>query len=509
MPLFPRKTKSAKKPQVAGSQQNIQRNLQTTTSIQAGKSALAQIPRPQLDTELGSSQPVFIRDVVPELTTQFQRSLIYAKMMNDAGINTSVRILKTPILGAEFFMEPYSDSPVDILISEFVWENLAKGLSAPLLNSLEDILHMCEDGFSVVEKIYENREWSPSAKGANTRVYTMLKKLGARPATTVSTVNYDNNGGPLNVLQNAIQSDGTVIEKTLPIEKIIIFSFEKYGGNLTGKSILRTAYPHWYYKSHLYKIDAVQKERHAIGVPRGKILAGASKDDKASLRTLLRNLRTNEESFIIQTPTIEIDFAELNNQPIDVMVSAEHHNVMIMLNVMAQFMVLGLQGGGGRNTASTGSDMFMKSMKYVANYIAQMINMYLIPELVVWNFPTKNFPQLRVRNIGETRDLQMLGAALANLFAQGGLTPDLDTENWVRRTFDMPRKQEGAIQTVPQAASAPTSGSPVTGDPSRATAAGGGGAGAVQPQNGKTQKGNVTPGAIKTGNVGVSPSSSH
>src|SRR5215831_579172 len=501
MPIIPRRR--SKKPQVAGSQQAIQRNLQTTTTIQAGKSALAQIPRPQLDSELGSSQPTFIREIVPELTTQFQRSQVYARMQHDAGVDSSLRVLKTPILGAEFFMEPYSDTPQDMLISEFIWENLAKGLSAPLLNSLEDVLHMCEDGYSVLEKVYENREWSPSAKGANTRVYTMLKKLGVRPAYTISTINYDNNGGPTDVTQNAIQADGTTQEKKLPIEKVIIFSFNKKGGDLTGRSILRTAHPHWYYKTHLYKIDAVQKERHAIGVPRGKVLAGAKPGDKDALRTLLRNLRTNEESYIIQTPTIEVDFAELNNQPIDVIGSAEHHNIMIMLNVMAQFMVLGLQAGGGRNTASTGADMFMKAMKYVANYIAQMVNMYLIPELVVWNFPTNNFPSLKVRNIGETRDLQMLGAALANLFAQGGITPDLDTENWIRDTFDMPNKNPNAKPSQPPTreqirediytgqGSPPPTGQPTPIKP---------------PGNGQVPKGNVRQNAIRTGNVGVPPS---
>src|SRR5262245_22346662 len=165
MALIPRRRKA--KPQVAGSQSNIQQNLQLGTTYKAGQTALAAIPRPQLDTELGSSQPVPIRELVPELANQFQRTTTYARMMNDAGVDASVRILKTPVLGAEFFMEPYSDDPLDQLINQFIWENLAKGMSAPLLNSLEDIMHFCEDGYSVIEKVYENRVWGPSAKGAN------------------------------------------------------------------------------------------------------------------------------------------------------------------------------------------------------------------------------------------------------------------------------------------------------------------------------------------------------
>src|SRR5262245_13085526 len=491
MALIPRRKRNKAREVSGGAARKVQRG----TTYVAGKTALADIPRPELDNEFGSSQPVQIREYVPELTSPFQRQQAYARMMTDAGVDVSVRIVKTPVLGAEFFMEPYSDDPLDLLIAQFVWENLAKGMSAPFVNSLEDILKFYEDGFSVVEKVYENREWSPNAKGANTRQYTMLKKLAPRPAPTIKEIMYDDNGGPEKVTQTAIRPGGKTEDVDLDIGKIMIFTFGKNGGDLRGRSVLRTAYSHWYYKTHLYKIDAIQKERHAIGIPRGSLLQGANAADKTFLREMLRNLRTNEESFIIQVPNIEVDFVELSSQPVDVIASAEHHNAMILLNVMAQFMVLGLQAssGGSRAVAGSGSDLFMKSLKYVANYITQVINMYLVPELVVWNFPTKNFPMLRVRNIGETRDLQMFGAALSNLFSQQALTPDLPTENWVRDVFDMPHKQEGAVGLNQRIPADDGSAPPVQG---------------FQPEGAKTNgsnagnKGGIDPTAIKTGNVG-------
>jgi hypothetical protein len=506
MPLFPRRNN--KKPQVAGSQQAIARGVgtKTGTTYKAGSTALAQIPRPNLDSELGSSIPVRIIDQVPELTTPYQRTLAYTRMMTDAGVDMSVRAIKTPVLGAEFFMEPYSDSPQDQLISDFVWDNLAGGMSAPFLNSLEDILHFFEDGYSIIEKVYENRVWSPNAKGANTRQYTMLKKLGVRPAPTIKEIDYDNNGGPNKIIQNAVQSDGSVVEKALDVSKVMVFTFGKTGGDLTGKSILRTAYKHWYYKDHFYKIDAVQKERHGIGIPRGKLGPAATAQDKVALRTALRNLRTNEEAFIIETPNVEVDFVELKGMTVDALESAGHHNMMLMMNIMAAFLAQGsgpggATGSGGRSTGATGADLFMKSLKYVANNICQHINMYLVPELVVWNFPTTNFPRLRVRNIGETRDLQMLGAALANLLAQQGITMDDPTENWIRQVFDMPAKQPGAVPTTAPHTAGAVNG---TGGESRATPP-------VPPLNtqapgnGNVQKGAITPNAIKTGNVGKGP----
>ena len=431
------------KPTAAGAKA---RNVNKGTSYTASGMANP----PVLESELGSSQPSVIRETVPELLTPYQRTIVYGQMQNDAGVDVSIRVSKTPVLGAEYYMEAYSDDPVDQEISEFIWSNLAEGMAAPFLNSLEDVLMMYTAGYSVLEKVYEEREWTPHRKGGNTRVYTMLKKLGIRPASTAKEIQYDDNGGPVAFVQNAIRADGTNEEVTLPIDKIIIFTFSRRGGDFTGKSLLRTAYPHWYYKTHFYKLDAVQKERHGIGVPRGKLLAGYNENDKTILRRMLRNLRTNEESFFIQTPNVEIDFAELNGQLVDVLQSAGHHNTMILMNVMAQFLTLGLEGqGGGRATAGNQSDLFMKSLRFVAKYIVDQINMYLIPELVVWNYNTTNFPRLAVRNIGEARDLQMLGSALAGLVAQGVVEMDDTTEQWVRKVFDMPPRTTPRTGNIP------------------------------------------------------------
>jgi hypothetical protein len=62
---------------------------------------------------------------------------------------------------------------------------------------------------------------------------------------------------------------------------------------------------------------------------------------------------------------------------------------------------------------------------------------------------------MRVRNIGEGKDIQLWAAAIANLFAEQIITPDIDTENWAREQVDMPIKL-GLRQTPVQ--KAPTGG---------------------------------------------------
>lgn len=418
------------------------RKVSKGTSYKAATGSLAPNDQATPNVELGSGTPVPIIEFVPELVSPYTRMLAYNRMMTDTGVDVSVRAAKTPILGAEFFVDPYGADPQDAVVAQFITDNLFGGMDQPFVHALEDILRMFEDGYSVLEKVHELREWTPNIPGANNKTYTMLKQIAPRPISTIAEIDNDDNGRPLTITQNAIRADKSVESVPIDISKLLIFTHNRRGGDITGKSILRTAYAHWFYKTHFYKIDAIQKERHGIGVPRGKLLTGYTEKDQIAMRTLLRNLRANEEAFILQVPTVEVDFVELTGNPVNVIESIVHHNAMILLNVLAEFLSSGLseKGSGGRSTAQPQVDIFMKSLRYVAGVICDVINMYVIPELVVWNFPTNNFPQLKVRNIGETKDLQQLGAALANLISQGGIQMDDPTENWIRRIFDMPAR---------------------------------------------------------------------
>ena len=114
-----------------------------------------------------------------------------------------------------------------------------------------------------------------------------------------------------------------------------------------------------------------------------------------------------------------------------------------MKNILVQFINLGLDSsGGGRATGATAFDAFMKAMRYIANMICDYINMFLIPYLVAYNFPTNRFPKLCVRNIGETKDMQAWSSMVKNLLEAQGITPDMPTEQYLRKIADMPQKTE-------------------------------------------------------------------
>jgi len=429
MARIPSLTRSARKP-VSGT---------TYESQQA-----VPIP-PGIYKEMGSQRITPLIDPVPELSNRATAVRTYKKMMRgDVSVRSSMRAGKASVLGAEFYIDAYDESEEAQIAREFADYNIFHAPSIPWTKTLENILRMFENGFSIQEPVFELREWAPKriVQGANLKKYTMLKKLADRPATSIGQFKYDDNGGVLSVDQNAIDGNNKATVVTIPIEKLMIFTFEG-DGNVEGESILRSCYRNWYYKDKLYTIDAIQKERHGIGVPDIEIQPGASKKEVNLAHELGANLRTNEKSYIVRTPMMQVGFAELSGNPVDALGSAVHHDNQIMKNILVQFINMGIEGsGGGRATGATAYDMFMKAMRYVAQMICDYFNLYLIPQLHAYNFLTTKMPRMQVRNIGEVKDFQMWSAGIRNLMTSNGITPDMSTEQFLRKVADMPAKDE-------------------------------------------------------------------
>lgn len=418
---------------------NLIRRITGTNNTQQGA-----VETPQgLTAEMGSSIGFRLPEMVPQLSSRFQQLQAYDQMLRtDSVTSVGLRAAKAPILGADYYFEPASDEQQDADISEFISFTVRNALSQPFLATLGKICRNFQDGTSIFETVFEERDWRPTRKGANTKQYTMLKKLAYRPTITIQEIDTDDNGGPVQIIQNAIDSKGNTKEVKIPIEKAIVFPIGDVD-DLFGLSLLRSAYPHWYYKNYLYKIDAIQKERHGIGIPAGSLPPGYKDKDRDLLVQMVRNLRTNEKAEVVLPEGYEIKFLKPEGNLVDVLKSAGTHDVLILLNFMAEFMMLGLESsgsGGGRATGAAQLDIFYKSSWYLANLICDSFNTYLIPKLVTYNFDTDQYPLMQVRNIGQTRDLQQLAAALANVTDKELIVPDDSTENWVRDIFDMPRR---------------------------------------------------------------------
>lgn len=369
---------------------------------------------------------------------------------SDGGVSGTLRLVKTPVHAARWFIEPDSDSTRDQNAANFVWDCLTKYMSISWTQVLSEALLMMDFGYYMFEKVWEKRV----IDGQKRMIWS---KLSPRHPMDVKEWKYDKNGGPKAVVMyQPVENPGDDPEVTIPIDKLLVFTFQREAGNIQGMSVLRPAYKHWYYKEQLYKIDAIQKERHGIGIPVIKLPPGFTDTDKRAADELGRNLRTNERAHVVLPPNWELLFAKLEGNPVDALKSIQHHDSMIKENILAGFI------NGDKVTKEEDSALFLKATRFIADIVCDTFNNYAIQQLCDYNFQRVGTPKLRARRIGEQADWRTLSFAIRNLIGAGVLRPDDRLEEWIREEMDLPRADVKTVRVVntPQGAPAQPSSVP-------------------------------------------------
>lgn len=353
---------------------------------------------------------------------------------SDGTVRGTLRLFKTPVLSARWFVEPASDSVKDVKAAEFVWKCFTEYMSCSWSQTLTECMLMADFGYYMFEKVWDVRV-------INGQERMVLKKLAPRHPMDVQRWLYDSNGGPLAVIMFPNIPNGEDV--IIPIDKLLVFSFDKEAGNIEGVSVLRSAYKHWFYKEQLYKIDAIQKERHGIGIPVIKLPPGYNRDDLRAANDLGRNLRTNERAHVVLPPFWDLIFAKLEGHVVDALQSAEHHNLEIEKNILASFL------DSSKATKDEDQVMFLKATRFVADIVCDTFNAYQIPQLIDYNFARGvEYPKLKARRIGESADWRTLSFAVRNLIGSGVIRPDDKLEDALRDEMDLPRVDIATIRAT-------------------------------------------------------------
>jgi hypothetical protein len=384
---------------------------------------------------------------------------------SDGTVRGTLREVKTPILGARWFVEAKSENVRDQNAADFVWWNLQEAMSISFGQVIHECLLMLEFGYYMFEKVWIEDRW-------NNREVLRLKKLMPLHPIDVDHWEFDANGGPKRVWMDPPPDELGADLQDIDIEKLLVFSFDREAGNIQGISLLRSAYKHWYFKEMLYKIDAIQKERHGIGVPVVKLPPNFTPGDKDLAHAIGRNLRTNETAHVVLPPNWELIFAKLEGQPVDALKSAVHHDLQIQKNIMAPF----LDKPVGADEMGT----FHAACRFIADLIKDTFNKYLIPQLIGYNLERVGVPRLRATNIGSKVDLRTLSFALRNFVGAKLIEPDDRLETYLRDIADLPPKDPATVRREIATPQAPAGGrqtvvrppgTPVAGMPRQSQAA--------------------------------------
>jgi phage gp29-like protein len=414
------------------------------------KQSFQELPPQQLHSELGFGGSgvgslltnLGAGEYLPELS--FPRSIaVYTRMRrSDATVQALELAITLPIQATDWDVRPASNDPTAKEAADLVYDNLFGGMTHTFDDFLRDALLALFYGFTVFEKVFEER--------GN---YIVWRKFAPRHPQTIERFLFDETGGLAGVRQVGFDPQGRFRRVDIPIEKLLVFIWRRELGNPYGVSVLRAAYKHWFLKDLAYKLQAIALERWAVGIPVGKVPAGTSELDKQTFLQMLEAMRGHERAAMVlpEDYSVELIGAEAGQRANQAFVEAiQHHDTMIVKSVLAQFLNLGTGDVGSWALSRDHSQLFLMGLNSVAQWFADHINRYAIPQLCRLNFGEDftDFPELSFTDLRLVLQREVLAEAISKLVQTGILTPDRSLHEWVRDVFDLPPLPEEQPEEV-------------------------------------------------------------
>lgn len=362
---------------------------------------------------------------------------------SDASVRAVLSALKTPILSTETSIMAASEDDKDKEIAEMVEFQLFN-MRRTFQAWLREALSFLDFGHYVFEKIWMR-------DGDKIRLIDMEPRI---PHSIQSWEINDREKGITQRVRNNVYNKQSnqfgYNDYEIPWEKLFILTNDQEGDDVTGMSVLRAAYTHYFMKTRIYRMQAVGIERGAVGVPVGEYPDEVGPQDKEDFENALANLRANESGYILHKPGYKISILTPSNNPMGSTIkdAIDHHSRMILLSVLAEFLDLGGAGTGSFALSKDQSSFFLQHLQEKADYISEQINL-LIKEIVDLNYtgvvayPTFHFSSLGTVDFKEVSDI-LKTLVDANLIDAG----DTEIQKFMRASLRLPELKDESVEEM-------------------------------------------------------------
>ncbi len=387
--------------------------------------------------------------------TRFEGIRVYEVMRrSDSTISAMLDAVQLPIESANWHVEPYSEDPQDVEAADLVRQELfGRNVSFPSL--IQNANLMLPFGYSVLEKVWGYTTFEP--KDGVRRQIIGLDKLAFRKHRSI--YKWETSEDPaagVKAHQPGITQYVPGGTYSIPMEKLLVFTFHKEGDNWEGIPLLRRVYKDWDIKDKLVLINAIRHERQGLGIVQVVAPADANQNDIDETIANARAARASEEGVFQVKEGWIVEFMDMksgSSQLTNIIETIEYHDKQILLAVLAQFVMLGQRskgGGGSRALSEDQSRLFELGLESVARNIKETIENNLVKPLCDYNFSNLNghYPHIEFDHIGD-ENIQVIGETVARLIQVNGLTMDPDLEQAIRTILHMPDLPEDIRKDYP------------------------------------------------------------
>lgn len=282
-------------------------------------------------------------------------------------------------------------------------------------------------GVTFFEQVYEPR-------GGRER----LRKLALRPNGTIRKIHTAEDGGLVGITQRGVNGGDDVF---IPVDRLVVYSFQKTGASWEGRSVLRPAWKHYLEVHKLEALQSVVYQRNGMGHP----VYEASELTDPQFReqeieageAMARDVATGEADGNAVPAKAKLVFRGVEGTLPDISEGILYHNNQIALTVNATHLNLTGQGGS-YGLAETQLGEFVNNLQSTADWFAKTFTQHVIEDLVAATFPEYDgpTPMLQVPKVQMNNAVNL--AVVGDLAAKGVITKEPNFEGWVRSLLNIP-----------------------------------------------------------------------
>lgn len=345
---------------------------------------------------------------------------VWDKMLTDGQVKSGLDMIKLSVTSRGFTLTGTSDETREY--AEFITQML-ESLDGNLEDNIIEMLTALEYGYSVTEKVIEQREGK-----------YVLKKLKTLNPNTITLKT--NKFGDLMYARQRIGLE----DIKLPARNVILYSHDKRFGNPYGRSILRTTYKHWFIKDKIYKFANIAYERYGTPLLYGKV---QDSNDVGKMDSILRRINGMSSLSISAQDSIEA----IQLQSADFIGYIEHHDRKIMESLLVNPQLLGNSRGQSGSYAQSEVQMsiFLKRLESIQREVKSLIEEQIIRPLIDINFPNvKEYPSFNFKPLMDD-DIQKLATVFVQMIQAGIIAP---SEEWIRERLGMPPLTDEARREI-------------------------------------------------------------
>lgn len=351
---------------------------------------------------------------------------------SDPTVRLALMAVMLPLLSSNYYVKPKSDDPRAMAAAEIVKYSFFEAMD--FYDMMRQQLTFLPFGHSLAEQEFQVGQ-------VESRDAIILSGLHFRRQQNI--IKWATETGDPGVYY--LRGDGKKV--SIDDVKLTRWTFEQEGDNFYGKSLLRAAYKPWYLKQAMELVDGMAIEKQGLGVLKVQTPENPKPDDRDAAEDIARNQRANEEAYILEEKGFSFEFMDMKAGTLrDPNLSISRLKREILSSTMTQFLDIGSENSSGSYSASDNQlDLFFMAEESVAREFVGPLNKTAVANLCLLNgFSPEFWPTIQSERLSSDA-INVFSEALNKLYTSGALTPDVESEQYIRRFLHLPEMSEEMI----------------------------------------------------------------